>query len=412
MLQELGCDFSKWIGVRCVKGCAPDMGWGPVLGVMTKFSWACLFAIFLELLAVAQSPLPTGAIQGSVRDSTGAVIVGARVTATQQDSGAVRMAESDETGQLRFGSLAIGKYSLRLEQQGFTTVLVKPFLVSVGQTVVQNIVMKPAEVVTSLDVQEQPEALETSATTSSVALGYDRIEETPAQNRNYLNFVLVAPAVVPSSGSNSQRSAAGVRNATNDSGFSFGGLRGRNNSLSIDGVDNRDETPGGNRVAVGLEMVQEFRVSGTAVGAEFGGAAGGLVNMVTRSGTNTWHGDWTFFTQNELFNARNPEALSPARPRFRRYQPGTSINGPIRKDRTFFSTAFEQEWESSQEWSETPEDLLDSINAALLQPKYSGSATRSVERGLFPAGSAQSEFSFKANHQVGTAHSLSARYAF
>jgi Carboxypeptidase regulatory-like domain/TonB dependent receptor-like, beta-barrel len=377
-----------------------------------KRLWLPAIVLWFPLAVFAQTPSATGVIQGTVADSTGAVIVGVRVTSVQEDSGFTRVTETDGAGQFRFGNLAIGSYSLRFEQSGFTTVIIRPFLVSVGQTVVQNIVMKLAEVVQSLEVREQIEALDTAATSSSVALGYERIEETPAQNRNYLNFVLVAPAVVPSSGSNSQRSAAGARSPASDSGFSFGGLRGRNNSLSIDGVDNRDETTGGNRVAVGLEMVQEFRVSGTAFGAESGGAAGGLVNMVTRSGTNKWHGDGTFFAQNELFNARNPEALTEARPRFRRYQPGASINGPIRKDRTFFATAFEQEWESSEEWSESPESLLDAINHTLAGPEFSGSAVKSVQRGLFPASSAQSEFSFKFNHQAGTRHSLSARYAF
>src|SRR5262245_9944553 len=324
----------------------------------------------------------------------------------------MRTTESDQMGHFYFGGLAIGRYSLRAEHQGFSTVLVGPFLLSVGQTVVHQIEMKPGEISERLEVNEQPEALDVTATTTSVALGYDRIEEAPAQNRNYLNFVLIAPGVAPSSGSNTQRSAAGVRSVANDSGFTFGGLRGRNNSISVDGTDNRDETTGGNRVAIGLEMVQEFRVSGTAVGAELGGAAGGLVNMVTRSGTNLWHGDGTFFTQNEYLNARNPEAISTDRPRFRRYQPGVSLNGPIRKDRTFFSTAFEQEWEDSEEWSEAPAASVDSINTALARPEFAGSAVKSVQRGLFPANSAQSEFSLKLNHQAGTANSFSFRYAF
>src|SRR5437660_11605667 len=107
------------------------------------------------------------------------------------------------------------------------------------------------------------------------------------------------------------------------------------NTLSIDGVDNRDETTGGSRVAIGLEMVHEFRVSSTATGAEFGGAAGGIVNVVTRSGTNLWHGDATFFGQNDRLNARDAEARSPTSPEKRRYQPGTSLSGPIRRDRNF-----------------------------------------------------------------------------
>src|SRR5260370_31513937 len=97
------------------------------------------------------------------------------------------------------------------------------------------------------------------------------------------------------------------RKATCCSHSLFYGMRCRNNGLSIDGADNCDETTGTNRVAIGLEMVQEFRVSGTSVSAEFGGAAGGIVNVVTRSGTNRWRGDVTMFLQNEALNARNAE---------------------------------------------------------------------------------------------------------
>jgi hypothetical protein len=371
-----------------------------------------LSLLLLPVAGAAQSQTPTATIEGTVIDSSGARIAGAKITAIHETSGLVRATGSDSAGQFRFTALPIGRYSLQVEQNGFTSVRITPFLVSVGQTVTQRIEMKPGEIFERLEVNEQPEALDVTATNSSVALGHDRIEEAPAQNRNCLNFVLIAPNVAPSNGANTQRAAAGIRNASNGSGFTFGGMPGRNNSLMIDGVDNRDETTGGNRVAIGLEMVQEFRVSGTAIGAEFGGAAGGMVNMVTRSGTNIWHGDATFFTQNERLNARNPESLSSRRPRFRRYQPGLSINGPLRPNRTFFATAVEQEWESSEEWSETFANLLGPINQALQWPDFANAAVRSVERGLFPANSQQAEFSFKLNHQVTSAHSLSARYAF
>src|SRR5258708_8303490 len=268
--------------------------------ILIAFFALCLLGSALR----AQSMRATGAIQGSVTDSTGSIIIGVRVSASNADSGAVRAAVTDESGQFRFSGLAVGNYTLRLDKEGFATVMVQAFPVSVGQTIVRQIEMRPAQVTERLEVNEQPEAIDTAATTSSVALGTERIEEAPAQNRNYLNFVLVTPGVAASSGSNTLRAAAGARSNGAHSGFTFGCMRGRNNGLSIDGVDNRDETTGGNRVAIGLEMVQEFRVSGTTVSAEFGGAAGGNVRMVTRSGANAWHGDATFFAQNEATNAR------------------------------------------------------------------------------------------------------------
>jgi hypothetical protein len=353
-----------------------------------------------EFLLLLQSITATGAIQGTVVDASGAAMPSVRVVAVEAGSRAARETLSNEMGQFRLAGLPIGQYELRVEREGFASVIVR-LQVSVGQTAVERIEMRPAAVAESVEVKEQAEALDPAATASSAALGGERIEESPAQNRNYLNFVLVAPGVGLSAGSNPQRAATSTRNAAPDSGFTFGGMRGRNNSLSIDGVDNRDETTGGNRVAIGLEMVQEFRVAGATLGAEFGGAAGGAVNVVTRSGTNIWHGDATFFSQNEAFNARNPEVKSGPNARFRRYQPGVSLNGPLRRDRTFFSTALEQEWESSEEWSEAPEDALDAINRTLAGQTYR------VERGLFPAQEVGTEFSFKLNHR-----GWSGRYAF
>src|SRR5262249_57445960 len=101
--------------------------------------------------------------------------------------------------------------------------------------------------------------------------------------------VLRAPGVAPAAGSNTLRTKAGVRSATPDSGFTFAGMRARNNSLSIDGLDNRDETTGASRVAVGQEAVAEFRVSASSVAPEFGGAAAGTLNVVTLSGSNRYH---------------------------------------------------------------------------------------------------------------------------
>lgn len=376
--------------------------------------YRCIFCFVIALfpgIVFAQSVTVSGSIEGTVVDLTSGAIAGVRVTARQEESGVLRTTETDETGEFRFTGLPIGRYRLRLEKPGFGAVSVEPFLVSVGQTVTQRTEMKPAEILEQVEVKERPGALDTTASTPSVALGYERIEEAPAQGRHYLNFVLVAPGVTTSASSSSRSSGPTLANALADSGFTFGGLRGRNNGISIDGVDNRDETTGGNRVAVGLEMVQEFRVSGISVGAEYGGAAGGIVNVVTRSGTNLWHGDATFFFQNELFNARKPEVDSPGRPRFRRYQPGTSINGPLRKDRTFVATAIEREWESEEEWSETPADALQAINRALANPKFSGAGLSSALRGLFRTETKGTDFSIKFNHQAGI-HTLSARYAF
>ena len=356
--------------------------------------------LLLLWLTLAQASQSTGQLEGFVRDSSGAPITGVALVLTNQDQGARRETSSDAAGSFRFSALPIGAYTLQAQREGLGTLKVESILVSVGQTVFQRLEMRPASVAQSLEVTAEADALATSATTSGTALGYDRIEEAPSLVRNYLSFVFTAPGAVASAGANTHRSMAGTRNVANDSGFVFGGMRGRNNSLTIDGVDNRDETTGGNRVAIGLEMVQEFRVAGATVSAEFGGAAGGFVNAVTRSGTNLWHGDTTMFAQNEKLNARNAEVALPVKPLTRRYQPGASLLGPARRDRTFFGLAWEGAWDRGEEWSETPPALVPQVKGYTLKP------------GLYPTRERDDEFTAKLNHTLSPRHSLMARYSF
>jgi hypothetical protein len=334
------------------------------------------------------------------------------VAARNVASGSSRATDTGDNGRFLLSALPIGEYTLTFSKEGFTTTTQSGIQISVGQTATQRVTLALAMVSQQLDVAASTDALQTAASNASVALGGERVEEAPAQNRNYLNFILSAPAVASSAGANTSRSTAGTRNVANDSGFVFMGMRGRNNSISIDGVDNRDETTGGNRVALGIEMVQEFRVSGTSVGAEFGGAAGGIVNVVTRSGVNLWHGDFTLFVQNEAANARNAEVTEGPKNRFRRYQPGTSVDGPLRRDRTFIAALFEQSIESGEEFSDVSRSLLGPINAALGLPPFGRAGVHSIARGLFPTGETDSESFFKIDHILTPNHTLTARYAF
>lgn len=363
-------------------------------------------------LVHGQGSSALGQVQGVVVDSSGAAVAGAQVSVAGRETGLARTAVSGDGGQFVFSALPIGQYVLRVEAAGFGRVETAAFLVSVGQVVVQRMELRPAAIAEKLEVKEEVEALQAAATTSNVALGYDRVEEAPSQSRNYMSFVFSAPGVATSNGANTGRSAAGTRNVANDSGFVFHGMRARNNSLSIDGVDNRDETTGGNRVAIGLEMVQEFRVSGMQVSAELGGAAGGLLNVVTRSGTNQWHGDATYFFQNEKLNARNAEAATRERPRARRSQPGVSIYGPIVHDRSFFAAAIEGSWDWAEEWSETPEGQVGALSGALNGPLFARAGTRRLTAGLFPTSEQDTEGFFKWNHTLNAKHALTARYAF
>lgn len=359
-----------------------------------------------------QAPAPVGAVQGTLVDVTGAPVPGARVMLRNAERGLVRSAESGVEGRFFVGGLPAGEWSLRVERDGFTALEAPAFPISIGQTVSQRWTLAVKGVAESVEVKEQPDVLEAAATSASVALGGERIEEAPARGRNYMGFVALAPGLAQSATGAQQRSMTGIRSPLADSGFSFAGMRARNNSITIDGVDNRDETTGGNRVAIGLEMVQEFRVAGVSTGAEFGGAAGGMINVVTRTGVNLWHGDATWFWQDEILNARKTEAQVSGRPVYRRRQPGASLMGPVRRDRTFFAVAGELEDERAEEWSETPEWALERINRVLGRAGNEWIGVRSVLRGLYPTSQRGTDLTAKFNHQKGEKDALSVRYAW
>lgn len=367
-----------------------------------------LLLCLLPLAACAQS-----SIQGVVLDPSGAAVPDATVTAMAEGTGAVRTVHTAADGRYRMPALTIGTYTIRCEKTGFQKAEIPQVYLGLNQTIEEPIRLKLAAAGTTVDVSAQPEALDTTTPASGTGISGEVLEETPSQNRSYLGVVLLAPGVTPSAGSNTLRTKAGMRSASPDSGFSFAGMRARNNSLAIDGLDNRDETTGSSRVAVGQEAVAEFRVTASNVAPEFGGGAGGNLNVVTLSGTNKYHGDVNLFAADSFVEARNPEAETSQRPDRRQWQPETALNGPIRRDRTFFAGTIEAERESGQEFSEIPGAGVQArINAALATPLFSRAAVRSIAEGYFPTESTSTETSWKLTHRLNTANEIMGRYAF
>ena len=373
-------------------------------------SWRVSIGLLFPLILIGQ----TAALQGVVTDPSGAAVPDASVTAILETTGTARTVNTDPGGRYRIPALPIGTYTIRCRKPGFQDSEIRHAMLPLNQTLEQPIHLSLAAAGTSIDVHDQPEALNTTAATAGVGITGEVLEETPSQNRSYLGVVLLAPGLAPAAGSNALRTKAGVRSAAPDSGFTFAGLRPRNNSLSIDGLDNRDETTGSTRVAIGQEAVAEFRVSASDVAPQSGGAAGGNLDVVTLSGTNRFHGDVNLFAADSFIEARSPEADTSAHPNRRQYQPEAALNGPLQRDRTFFAATIEGELESSQEFSEVGQSGAQRvINAALRSsPLFARSAVRSLSQGLFPTASSSTETSLKVTHLFGTAHQVTARYAF
>src|SRR5206468_9661830 len=235
----------------------------------------------------------------------------------------------DDRGSFSATELPVGTYEVRVEHPGFAPYQHTGVDLSVGQRISLNIDLVPAALKQQVTVTAQPPSISPSETMFTSTVDHDSIEESPVRTRNLLDFVLLAPGVA---GANQQQ-VGGTKTPLAGSGFTFGGLRARSNSVSIDGLDNNDETTGSSRTELSPEIVREFRVVNNGLSAEFGGAAGGSINVVTKSGSNTFHGGDFIFVRNGIFDAKEPfetEANEYVEPQVNRYRLGSSLGGPLR----------------------------------------------------------------------------------
>src|ERR1700732_3925555 len=297
-------------------------------------------AVFaLAFSCAAQTSRVAGAIQGSVVDQTGSAVAGAMATLRNQGTNLTRTISSNVEGFFRAGELPVGQYELRVESTGFSPYANNAIVVSVGTVVQIAVQLGPATVQQQITVSEQPPPIDPTETTEATTIDHDRIEESPVASRNYLDFVLLAPQLTRSN----IQGATGGKSALADSGFTFAGLRSRSNSLYIDGVENNDEFTGSARTELSPETVQEFQVVNNGLSAESGAGASGPINVITKSGVNTLHGDAFLFVQNGALTARDPLTNETGDPDLNRFRPGLSAGGPMVRGRTFYYVAGEQE---------------------------------------------------------------------
>ena len=282
---------------------------------------------------------------------------GVRVTVRDVSTRQMREAPTTAEGTFHIPELAPGTYEVTASQPGFAPYKHAGVVLPLGSTVHLDIVLQSEGVSTQVTVTAQPPAIDPAQTSVSSAVDTERIEELPVESRNYLNFALLAPGVASSAQQPGKQSLAPLP----DSGFTFGGLRGRSNNITIDGLDNNEEDVGSSRTELSLETVQEFQVVNAGLSAETGGASGGSTNVITRVGANTMHGDAFVFLQNGSLNARNPFETENATPNLHRYRTGLALGGPIVKNKTFFYAGFEQEHNRSLEDSYISKPLEDAI---------------------------------------------------
>jgi len=367
-----------------------------------------LALLFYAAGAAAQASRVGATLEGVVRDTSGAVIPNSKLTLHNPLTNQSRTVITDQQGFFRAEQLSVGTYEVRVEQPGFAPYRQAGVGASLGQTVHLDIVLAPGSASEQVTVNAQPSSLDPSQSSVVSSVDQERIEELPVRSRNYLDFVLLAPGV---SSSPAVSDASGSTPLTG-SGFTFSGLRSRSNNLSIDGMDNNDEYTGSSRTELSPEIVQEFQVVNNGLSAESGGASGGSINVITRSGTNMIHGDAFLFAQDSALDARDPFETESGKPSFRRFRAGFALGGPVIKDKTFYYAAVEQEHNRGQIGSDIDPAVASTINAFLATGAFPGLATRQITTAFSPIARAETEAAGKLDHQLTKNTALMLRYTF
>jgi len=333
---------------------------------------------------------------------------GVKVSIQNTLTSQVRTVTTDEQGVFRAEQLAVGTYEVRVEHAGFAPYRQTGVVLTLGQTLHLKIVLSPASGTATITVKAEPSGIDTSQTSVVSSVDQERIEELPVRTRNYLDFVLLAPGV----SSSPETTAAANSAPLAGSGFAFGGLRPQSNNVLIDGLDNNDEFTGSSRTELSPEIVQEFQVVNNGLSAESGGASGGSINVITRSGTNIIHGDAFLFAQDSAFDAREPFENQPEKPSLRRFRAGFALGGPIVKDRTFYYAAIEQEHSRGQIGSDIDPVVASEVNSFLSTGALAGLSTRQIATGFSPTARAETEAAGRLDHQFTKNTELMLRYTF
>lgn len=307
-----------------------------------------VFLIFALTVSPAftQSASETAELNGSIKDQSGGAIGGARVTLRNSQNGLARQGASQQDGTYRFVLVPPGIYEIRTEKDGFQAKVLKEVRLSIGQAATVDVELPVGTATQVLEVTAETALIESERTNQGNTLQQEFVRNLPIDRRDYLSFSLLAPGVVDSTALADNSDFRVTQTPT--SGLSFYGSNGRGNSVTVDGGEANDAA-GGVRPTLSQEAVDEFQVNRSNYTAELGGASGGVVNIVSRSGNNTLRGSLFGFFRHQSLDAGDPfarvleadGAIKRVKPNADRQQYGGSIGGPMKRDKTFYFFAAE-----------------------------------------------------------------------
>jgi hypothetical protein len=350
---------------------------------LTTCVW--LAAALLLAAGPAHAQQTTGIIIGRVVDQQAAAVPGATVTARNTQTGFTRAGTSDAEGLYRLQALPVGTYDLTTELQGFSTVERKGIVVSVGQTITVDFDLALAQVTETVTVTGASPLVESSQSSVGGIVDVTTIENLPLNGRQFANLAQTIPGVGLGFHSDPTKSTQ----------FSpqIGGGNGRNVNYQIDGGDNNDDTVGGLLQLFPLEAIQEFNFQTARYKAEYGRSNGGVMNIITKSGTNQYRGSFfELFRDTGMNSKTETEKLNNLEKQdYRRNQFGGSFGGPILQDRAHFFFAAER----------TQQDTEQAVNTFGLFPD---------QDGVFPVPVRENLVTVKGDFNVNPAHYLTVRY--
>jgi hypothetical protein len=352
---------------------------------------------------VAQQSVTSATLSGRIEDASGAVIIGANVIATHLETNQQHTATSDDAGRYRFPYLRTGAYDLKIDAPGFSTIR-RQLTVSVGQALDMPIRLDVAGLSAQVNIGADVPIVETVRTQITETIRPREINELPLNGRNYLDLALLVPGVSPTNTGSNQRFAE--TSAVPGQGISIAGQRNLYNSFIVDGVSANDDAADLTGTYYSEEVIDQFQIVTSGGIAEFGRASGGVVNILTKSGTNDLRGNVYGFLRNQRFDARNP--LAPTKDLLTQSQYGASLGGPIRRDHTFFFSNFEQTRRNYSAVLTISPAAVNTINNRLRAVNYSGPL---LTTGVAPASFDTTNFFTRIDHSLSQRNQLSARYS-
>lgn len=368
-----------------------------------KLSAISCLILLISSATLAQQSVTSATLTGRIEDARGGMVSGASVTATNLETNQQFTTSSDPEGRYRFPYLRVGAYALTVAAPGFSSITGQLTL-SVGQSLDLPIKLEVESLSEHVNISTDVPLIETVRTQITETIKPREINELPLNGRNYLDLALLVPAVSPTNTGGNQRFAE--TSAVPGQGLSIAGQRNLYNSFILDGVSANDDAADLTGSYYSEEVIDQFQVVTSGGIAEFGRASGGVVNILTRSGSNELRGNFYGFFRNQRFDARNP--LAPTKDLLTQAQYGASVSGPLRRERTFFFTNFEQTRRNYSAVITIAPNAVSSINNRLRAINYPGPL---IGTGVVPASFDTTNFFARIDHSINQKNQLSARYS-